>query len=143
MNADQWYAQNAQKKQDSYDNYVSGGGTPAPKNPDYVNNLNKLMTRAKARKGCYCVIPTKILPEPPCNIFFSPTAPKQAKKIQRRHDNTVDRYRRDKGLAAGAQVNHPTPKTAGGCPDGDGNRQPHEDLCGVCQEIDGDFNNFQ
>ena len=47
------------------------------------------------------------------------------------------------GVQPGQQVNHLTPKGAGGCPTGDGNLQAHEKLCAVCKQIDQDFNEFQ
>ena len=144
MNADQWYGQNAQKKQASFDAQVARGNQDCINNPqDYPKYTQELLKDARARAGCSCPIPTKVMPAPPCNIFFSPTTQKQAQKIQYRHDNTVDRYRKQKGLPDGSQINHLVPKTAGGCPDGEGNLQPHDDLCDACKKIDGRFNKIQ
>lgn len=47
------------------------------------------------------------------------------------------------------QVNHLTPKSAGGCPTGDQsksdntNLQAHGQLCPACRDIDAAFNVFQ
>lgn len=41
------------------------------------------------------------------------------------------------------QVNHLTPKAAGGCPTGGKNLQPHRQLCDSCKSIDDRFNDFQ
>ncbi|QRK12585.1 hypothetical protein JQX13_22680 [Archangium violaceum] len=41
------------------------------------------------------------------------------------------------------KVNHLTPKTAGGCPTGAGNLQPHDLLCRVCKKIDDQFTDWQ
>jgi hypothetical protein len=144
MSADQWYEKNCDRKQKGWQNQVDKGNQDAINNPqDYQKYKQELLDDARAREGCFCPYPTKVMPEPPCNIFYSPTSQKEAKKIQNRHDNTVDRYRKDKGLPDGSQINHLVPKTAGGCPDGEGNLQPHDDLCSVCQKIDGRFNKIQ
>lgn len=146
MSADQWYNQNAAKKQAGYDAAVARGIPGAIANPqDYPKYTHELLAEANARDGCTCVTPppTKVMPEPPCNIFFSPTTRKEHDKIERRHGKTVEGYRDRNGLTPESQVNHMVPKTAGGCPEGDGNLQGHEKLCDVCQIIDGKFNKIQ
>ena len=49
----------------------------------------------------------------------------------------------NEAVNADRQVNHLTPKAAGGCPTGGGNLQPNRQLCASCQSIDKRFNAFQ
>jgi len=144
MNADQWYEQNCDKKQKNWQEQCDKGVQECIDNPqDYPKYSKDLLAKADVRKGCTCTEPTKVMPEPPCNVFYSPTTGKESKKIQRRHNKTSDDYRTRHSLPASSQINHLVPKTAGGCPEGDGNLQGHAKLCKVCQEIDGGFNKIQ
>jgi len=47
------------------------------------------------------------------------------------------------GIKEERKVNHLTPKTAGGCPTGNNNLQPHNKLCAACQKMDADFSRYQ
>lgn len=49
----------------------------------------------------------------------------------------------NEAVTADRQVNHLTPKAAGGCPTGGGNLQPNRQLCASCQALDKRFNIFQ
>lgn len=125
------------------------------------------MVRDKDARGCGC----RVFPEPPCNVFRETTqAERDAINLQYRSLKRCTGYReqilnvpptadcRASAAAAGhapntpayddhirdrRQVNHLTPRSAGGCPIGDGNLSAHDNLCGDCQDIDKKFTEWQ
>jgi hypothetical protein len=147
MNAQEWYEAN---------------------NPEQKDAVNSLLIKAQMRPGCTCTKPTKLLPDPPCDVFYQPTEA-EYKKIVSDWDDARPRYQKKnkifpmksqvfyfkknnrrkptnaerEALKQEVKVNHLTPKKAGGCPTGPGNLQPNRDLCPACRAIDLEFNKFQ
>ncbi|REG25994.1 uncharacterized protein DUF4150 [Archangium gephyra] len=167
MNYEQWYLQRAADKQANWEKHADAKGLDKA-GQDYVGSIKKLLKDAQKRDGCSCKTPTKLLPEPPCNVFFHPTTSKEAAAIRSKYDTHAPKLRKSRGIPvtdslvdavalqaklgrvptqedieAEVKLNHITPKTAGGCPTGDGNLQPYGALCGVCKSIDDRFNKFQ
>ena len=135
------------------------------------------LARAKARPGCTCTKKTRLLPEPPCDAFYGrppPGARRRAQQlsIERAWNTYRATYQKKVGIPSGQkvereltiklgrtpsvaevrkerQVNHLTPKAAGGCPTGDKSRfdntnlQAHGQLCPACRDIDAAFGEFQ
>lgn len=153
-NIDDWYTANA----------VRRGKNPA--------DVQALLAKARARPGCVCRSKnTRLLPSPPCDVFFDPPDPARTKAIGNKWRNYRKKGKYDKRFsiktqaAADAeviaenhgvappdlqrkselkrQVNHLTPKSAGGCPTGHKNLQANRQLCGPCQAIDAKFSDFQ
>ena len=111
--------------------------------------LEQWRTEKKAR-GCSC----KVFPEAPCNVFRKPVTRAEHNAIVRVQKNNAANYRHNKGfIRCGedvkvmfpgisqaeeqkiTQINHKTPKNAGGCPTGDGDLALHFDLCSECQKM--------
>ncbi len=163
MNRDEWYEANIKRK------YPSN-----PKQDKMLKKYKRVLQNAKTRKGCTCPKPvtTKLLPEPPCDVFFGePVAPATRKQRTDHIKDSWDGYRNNstyqrrhgiksvpdtkaklnsKGMRATKkrirmerQVNHLTPKSAGGCPTGNNNLQPSRKLCASCQRRDARFEQFQ
>lgn len=137
MNRDEWYEMNIKNR---YPNPV--------KQAQMLSEYKTHIAKAKARPGCTCKSKkTKVLPEPPCDVFFSYMP--ATKSVRTRHINAAWRHYKSTSTyatrtgTAGSQVNHLTPKSAGGCPTGNKNLQPHKQLCGECQKIDKKFEDFQ
>jgi len=152
-NMEDWYVANAIRK----------GKDP--------NDVRALLAAAKARTGCVCRSKnTRLLPSPPCDVFFDPPDPartratanawksyKDTGKYQKRFSiKTFAAVRAELAARPGGpppqlqhaaeeevKVNHLTPKSAGGCPTGHKNLQANRQLCGPCRAIDGAFQNFQ
>ena len=170
-----------------------GAGAPMGRDDWYLDNLDKrghergwsnaelraqkrayrqLIRDAVARKGCACTQPTKVIPEPPCDVFHgrqpdsSPQRKRQRAEINQQWDAHRARFLLQQGLPkreeharrltralgrpptpaewrSARQTNHLTPKTAGGCPTGSGNLQLRAKLCPACQALDARFNAFQ
>lgn len=125
------------------------------------------LVRAKDARGCSC----RALPESPCNVHYETTqAERQAVKDNYDDLKDLGGYREDilgvptmaavnaaaaaAGHAPGStahgqfvqsqrQVNHLTPKSAGGCPIGDKNLAPNASLCAGCQDIEKQFTTWQ
>lgn len=107
--------------------------------------------------GCY----GKVLPEPPCNVFRKPICKTELDAIKDAHGHNAAAYRVSNGLPAtsdevqqrhsfskakadkAVQINHLTPKVAGGCPTGNGNLEMHSNLCSTCQGFDEKFTEWQ
>lgn len=127
-----------------------------------------LMRRAQAqpRPGCTCTTRTSVLPSPPCDVFFGPPDKRMTMAVADSWDTFRPKFQRKnnvpsalavetnlrsrlgytpspKEVAAERQINHLTPKSAGGCPTGSGNLQKHGDLCTKCRDLDGEFTAFQ
>jgi hypothetical protein len=118
--------------------------------------VRELIGRAKARPGCTCPKPPPpLLPSPPCDVFFSRPPPGPARRVE--YQAIADKFSSYKadhvgreptprsliGVREGDSIMHLTPKSAGGCPTGDGNLQSKKALCPTCQAIDDEFNYFQ
>lgn len=167
MNYEQWYLQRAADKQAKWEKHAAAQGLDKA-TQDYVGDAKKLLEDAQKRDGCSCKKPTKLLPEPPCNVFFYPTKFKEAAAIRNKYDGQTSKLRKNRGLPASddlvdktalqtklgrvptqedieaeVKLNHLTPKAAGGCPTGDGNLQANQELCDACKRIEGRFNKFQ
>jgi hypothetical protein len=161
MNRDQWYTMNIARK-------FPNPAQQATKLAQY----NQLVADAKARNGCTCKGKTKLLPEPPCDVFFDNTNPAARAARSAHIKDSWNNYRNTSTYQARngilsipdtvtklsaklhgppsneqvkneRQVNHLTPKAAGGCPTGNNNLQPMRKLCNACQQIDARFNQFQ
>jgi uncharacterized Zn-binding protein involved in type VI secretion len=162
MNRDEWYEMNIKRR---YPNPAQ----QAAMLTSYQNTIAK----AKARPGCVCASKkTKLLPEAPCDVFFDNQDPAQRRARKDNIDESWKHYRNTStyqsrngirsipdstALLTGRlgraptqdelrndrQVNHLTPKSAGGCPTGNSNLQPMRQLCGPCQTIDKEFELYQ
>lgn len=118
--------------------------------------VRHLIHRAKTRHGCTCSKPAPpLLPSPPCDVFYSRPPPGPQRKAQQEvieekwrkyRKKHVGKARTPKalvGVKRTEEVMHLTPKSAGGCPTGDGNLQAKKALCASCQAIDGEFSQYQ
>lgn len=130
------------------DTFYTTDNNGAPK-PALKKEYDAVMKRVANKKSAGCVCSGKVLPEPPCNVFYNKTTEAERNKIKKkwnkqgRKGDGPGTIRKKLGAKAGEQVNHLVPKCAGGCPAGKGNLQAHEKLCAVCQKIDGDFGKLQ
>ncbi|NOU20430.1 MAG: DUF4150 domain-containing protein [Methyloglobulus sp.] len=125
------------------------------------------MVRAKDARGCSC----RVFPESPCNVFRETTQAErdlintkyEALKNTRGYRElilgvpamaVVNASAAAAGLIPGTvphaqhvqerrQVNHLTPRSAGGCPIGDQNLAPHDSLCAGCKDIETQFTSWQ
>lgn len=117
--------------------------------------------KVKNKKAHGCTCKGRILPEPPCNVFRKPVTKAEKKKIENLHKKNSNKYRKRTGVPTNEealqlfpgesqaftdkviQINHLTPKVAGGCGTGDGNLQGHFNLCRTCQDMDAQFGVWQ
>lgn len=127
--------------------------------------------RRKAGCSCYKRKPkTRLLPTPPCNVFYRPTNKstytEDKAKITEDYDAAASELRVKLGVTprseimgpnqssprsakqaerwqATQQLNHLVPKSAGGCPAGTGNIEANERLCNVCRSKDKQFSDYQ
>ncbi|PRP93199.1 hypothetical protein ENSA5_44660 [Enhygromyxa salina] len=165
MGRDEWYEDNIDKKAQT------GGWTKAQLRAE-KRAYRALIKDAMARAGCTCEKRTRLLPNPPCDVFYgrqpdrSPQRKEQKKKIHAAWRAFRLRFQFQQGLPeVGAhrsqlerqlgrpvtefefnearKTNHLTPKSAGGCPTGAGNLQLHAALCPPCQALDDRFKRFQ
>lgn len=126
------------------------------------------LTKMVAERTCGC---PPLTPSPPCDVHYQ-KAPLGSPEREKRTTKVASDYREWKeghlfpdpnfvgprqkvpssiaGLGDGSkakgehqQVNHLTPKSAGGCPTGDGNLQQHRKLCDDCQALDTLYGPFQ
>lgn len=140
MNMEEWYLNNIPRK-------FPNPAQQATKTAE----LKKLLADAKTRTSCTCKAKTKLLPEPPCDVFFDNPDPIKRKARRQhiedswKHYKNTSSYRTRNRLGTGQQskVNHLTPKAAGGCPTGNKNLQPNKQLCTTCQKLNDGFNQFQ
>jgi hypothetical protein len=165
MGRDDWYQDNIDKKAQA------GGWSVAKRNAE-KQAYRQLIKDAMARPGCTCPKGTRVLPNPPCDVFYARQPDESAARADQK--NAIDlawhrfrpRFQNQHGLPppgvhkaqlerqlgrrpttkemnSARQANHLTPKSAGGCPTASGNLQLHATLCPACQAIDTRFNRFQ
>jgi len=112
---------------------------------DRSNRFEQRKEAVRAARAGNC----KSLPEPPCDVYYvfpqkpgdtaknESTAVRKKKEIEREWDNHRPKYMsRRPHLVSDEQINHRTPKAAGGCPAGIGNLVPHSRLTPECQAAD-------
>ncbi len=112
---------------------------------------NNRRRRVAAAKDCPSA------PKPPCNVYFKITA-ENSQLIEQEWDrNKVEikeamgvplvraskKDKHGKKIPERGQVDHRVPKTAGGCPTGEGNLQSHEAMSGPCQDADDELGKVQ
>ncbi|HYO52642.1 DUF4150 domain-containing protein [Archangium sp.] len=191
MSRDEWYMDNIDKQ------VLDRQRQRGPNNPmsdqerkalahDKKKRYWALLAKAKARPGCTCTKKTRVLPEPPCDVFYGrppsrdPTDPKRSNPRRDAQQDAIEEawntyrptYQKKVGIPSEPkvkreltvklgrppsreevnkerQINHLTPKSAGGCPTGDTskfdntNLQAHGQLCPACRDIDTAFGEFQ
>jgi hypothetical protein len=120
--------------------------------------------RLLAIKERHCTCEGRVFPQAPCDVFRA-RDPNRTEKIEDKWREASLAYYTDftttnpdaisNFVAANpgetapsigptfGQVNHLTPKGAGGCPDNPGNLQPHDTLCKACKLIDDQFGHWQ
>jgi hypothetical protein len=139
-------------------------GNTAPHAADYHALMADVANRKSASPPCTCS--SKLVPSPPCNVHRRPLAPAEKSAIKSAWNSLRDTYQGVFGVPSEAQViadltpklgrapvqseiqderqvNHLTPKTAGGCPVGEGNLEKNGDLCPVCRGLDKRFGALQ
>ncbi len=127
-------------------------------NRERDEELDKYRDRSKQAatpKTCGC---PPVAPSPPCDVYYRrPRAgTKRREDQQTRIENRWSSFKRVqlqkapadripplKDMKPNDQVNHLTPKQAGGCPTGQGNLTLDKKLCSACAELENDFKEFQ
>ncbi len=176
MNMTEWYEDQIDQSPEKLKTEVWRRGDQIQKGvsaADRRKDLNALLEsatdsgRMKAGCSCYKQKPkTELLPKPPCDVFYQ-TSPNDADRSNRIDDEWCEHkpaYAKKVGVPTikqqesqgvdphspkakkERQVNHLTPKSAGGCPGNrksENNLQPHCKLCKVCRGIDDKFSAFQ
>jgi hypothetical protein len=151
MTMDEWYTK---------DNF----GNTAPHAGEYTNLMAEVNGRKSATPPCTCS--SKLVPSQPCNVFRRPVSGPEYDKIVDDWDDVRPVYQAHNGIPSVSvvtanltaslghpptqaqvqderQVNHLTPKKAGGCSNGDGNLEKNGSLCSVCRGLDKKFGNLQ
>ena len=151
MSMDDWYTKDS-----------SGG--PASHAADYHALMKDVADRKSATPACTCS--SQLVPKSPCNVFRRKVSDTEYNKIKSDWEYVRKEYQAIEGVpTVGAvtatltaslghpptqaqvqderQVNHLTPKSAGGCPTGDGNLEKNGSLCGVCRGLDKRFGALQ
>ena len=151
MTMDDWYMKDAT-------------GNLAPHAPVYKNLISDVMGRKSATPPCTCN--SQLIPKSPCNVFRRPVTNDEYNAIKNDWDYVRREHQALEGipsvtavqatLAASLgrppyqaeiqderQVNHLVPKSAGGCPTGDGNLENNRSLCEVCRGLDKRFGDLQ
>lgn len=118
-------------------------------------DYRRLSKQAVAPKTCGC---PSVAPSPPCDVFYrrpragSKRRDAQQKGIEKKWDcfkslqlkKPADRRIPPlRKMQPGDQVNHLTPKQAGGCPTGEGNLTLDKELCAACRGLEDGFKEFQ
>jgi hypothetical protein len=137
-------------------NETDASGKPTAK----ALHRQSVKQKAMNREGCTCQSGGRVLPQAPCNVFRRATK-LEKDRIKRAHNNNAANFRESQNLPESSkqvetmlgvtqgeadklvQINHLTPKSAGGCPTGNGNLQLHIDLCPACQALDAEFTKWQ
>jgi len=113
--------------------------------------LNNRRRRVAEQKKC----PTA--PKFPCNVYFKITSEKSdliekewnSEQVDIKEDmkipfvKSAKKDKHGKKVPQRGQVDHRVPKTAGGCPTGQGNLQSHEAMSKPCQEVDDELGEVQ
>jgi hypothetical protein len=175
-NADQWYEHRADREGDTIARPAKVTKKGVLKKPAVAEKLvpakkaeaQAMLATARTRAGCTCPKPvtTKVMPEPPCNVFYSipdappgPTGAPDIDAANAKQTAMADASRltwggppgqpnlgvkadfaRDTGCTG--EVMHLVPLSAGGCPGAPGkygNLQCKYDLCAACKDIDDQF----
>jgi hypothetical protein len=162
MNRDEWYLQNITR--------TFGPAAQYPALERYIGLIDDAQARVGCTCP---QPPPPLLPSPPCDVFFDNADETRRDErhdhivdswngerpnyqvnngilsvadtitaLQNRLDNPIANPTQQQ-VQDERQVNHLTPKNAGGCPTGDGNLQPNGELCDACRRIDRRFNEFQ
>ena len=111
-----------------------------------------------------CTCEGNVFPKAPCDVFRTPDAARTGDIAEQWDAQAADYYSQFTAENADAiakfretnpdqpspsrgprfnQVDHLTPKGAGGCPDNPNNLQPHDILCKACKLIDDQFGRWQ
>jgi hypothetical protein len=175
MTADEWYDERAKREGDTTAKPAKTKGTrrrgpvEAKSVAQKQEEAATLMERARTRADCSCPDPKpKLLPEPPCNVFYSPPPADPDIDAANEAQTAINDKSREAWYGAegdptsGYKGNPPystttckkwmhlVPLAAGGCPgkpkdDGspNGNLQCKDDLCENCQNIDTAFSPIQ
>ena len=114
----------------------------------------ELSRKAVAPKTCGC---PPVAPSPPCDVYYK--RPPQGKARESQHHAIESKWshfkerqlakppeariRSLRNMGPNDQVNHLTPKGAGGCPVGNGNLVVDKELCSECKKLEDEFTNFQ
>jgi hypothetical protein len=151
MTMDDWYTK---------DNH----GNPAPHAAQYRTLMQDVANRKSATPSCTCS--SRLVPSPPCNVFRRPVSQVEYEKIVDDWDDVRPVYQAHNGIPSASavtatlttklghpptqkqvqderQVNHLTPKQAGGCSNGDGNLEKNGSLCEVCRKLEERFGKLQ
>ena len=137
---------------------------PNGKLTDKAQDRMKIYKEMLGLKAQHCTCNGRVFPKAPCDVFHA-NDPRRTTAIKTRWGSKSDKYfanflTANPGAIARfiaknpnqpapsngptfTQVNHLTPKSAGGCPDNPGNLQPHDLLCATCKQIDDQFTLWQ
>lgn len=119
-----------------------------------LGKLKNLSSQAVAPKTCAC---PPVAPSPPCDVFYKQPPTKKRRDAQHKKiDSQWASFKKSQLAKAPAQrivplrdmgpndqVNHLTPKKAGGCPLGPGNLTLDRALCSACKQIEAGFTDLQ
>ncbi len=151
----------AQSAEDFYGlNETDKAGAPTPEALD--RQAKYRMHLEMKEKHCSCE--GEVFPKPPCDVFRAPNSDRTI-AIEGRWTNLSTKFKAgfdaknagivERFIAANpgqpkpstgdrfGKVDHKTPKSAGGCPAGPGNLQPHDLLCQTCKTIDDAYGDWQ
>jgi hypothetical protein len=151
MTMDDWYTKD--KK-----------GGKAPHADDYTKLMEDVANRKSAAQPCICN--SQLVPKEPCNVFRRPVTAAEHTQIENKWGRERKKYQKRNGIPSFGdvkaalttplrpaptdfevdeerKVNHLTPKTAGGCPKGDGNLEKNGSLCQPCRDLDKRFGKLQ
>jgi hypothetical protein len=121
-----------------------------------IEKYQTLSKEAVKSKTCSC---PPVAPSPPCDVYYR--RPRAGTKRREQQQDSIeakwysfkrvqqqklpaDRIPPLKNMKLNDQVNHLTPKQAGGCPTGQGNLTLDKALqCPACRKLEEDFKEFQ
>lgn len=112
--------------------------------PGALKKQEELAEMLEKKKNCFCKNPpTKVFPEPPCNVFRKPNKDrKRAIDDKWFHQGGRDKFvawhkkKHGRDIPAQTTINHVVPRSAGGCPTSPHNLQADAELCQNCKDID-------